>query len=84
LHIAHCAWPSAPGSFDRRRDRELAIEVGDDDVIDRLTKIVQHDWKNSNTLDLTDEGLLAEFDDHKTKGADELALNDDHGKHKVA
>jgi hypothetical protein len=24
---------------------------------------------------LTDEGLLAEFEDHKTKGAEELALH---------
>jgi cardiolipin synthase A/B len=72
----------APGSFDSRR--ELAIEVRDEDVIDRLTKIAHHDWENSHPLDLTDEGLLAEFDDHKVKGTEELALHDDHGKHKVA
>jgi cardiolipin synthase A/B len=72
----------APGSFDSRR--ELAIQVHDDEVIDRLTKIAHHDWEHSHPLDLTDEGLLAEFKDHKAKGADELALHDDHGKHKVA
>jgi len=72
----------APGSFDSRR--ELAIEVRDEDVINRLTKIAHHDWENSHPLDLTDEGLLAEFDDHKVKGTEELALHDDHGKHKVA
>jgi len=72
----------APGSFDTRR--ELAIEVRDEDVIKRLSKIVHHDWENSHPLDLTDEGLLAEFADHKAKGAEELALHDDHGKHKVA
>src|SRR5271166_3549121 len=61
----------APGSFDSRR--ELAIEVRDDDVVERLTKIAHHDWENSHPLDLTDEGLLAEFENHKTKGTEELA-----------
>ncbi|MGZ3778425.1 MAG: phospholipase D-like domain-containing protein, partial [Mucilaginibacter sp.] len=45
----------APGSFDHRR--ELAIEVHDEDIIERLQKIAHHDWKNSHTLDLSDEGL---------------------------
>ena len=72
----------APGSFDSRR--ELAIEVRDADVIARLTKVAHHDWENSHPLDLTDDGLLAEFKDHKMKETDQLALNDDHGKHKVA
>jgi phosphatidylserine/phosphatidylglycerophosphate/cardiolipin synthase-like enzyme len=65
----------APGSFDTRR--ELAIEVRDDSVVDRLTKIAHHDWEHSNPLDLTDEGLLAEFDKHKMKGTEELALHSD-------
>jgi len=72
----------APGSFDSRR--ELAIEVQDDDVIKRLTKIAHHDWEHSHPLDLTDEGLLAEFGDHKMKGTEELALHNDHKKHRVA
>jgi len=72
----------APGSFDSRR--ELAIEVRDEDVIEHLTKITHHDWKNSHPLDLTDEGLLAEFGDHKTKGTEELALHDHNGKQEVA
>src|SRR5580700_224665 len=62
----------APGSFDSRR--ELAIEVRDDEVLERRTTTARHDWENSHRLDLTDEGLLAEFEDHKTKGAEELAL----------
>lgn len=70
----------APGSFDSRR--ELAIEVRDEDVVERLSKVAHHDWENSHPLDLTDEGLLAEFEDHKTKGVEELALHN--GKHKVA
>jgi len=62
----------APGSFDSRR--ELAIEVDDEHVIKRLSKIAHHDWEHSHPLDLTDEGLLEEFEEHKTKGAEELAL----------
>jgi cardiolipin synthase len=62
----------APGSFDSRR--ELAIEVDDEHVIKRLSKIAHHDWEHSHPLDLTDEGLLEEFKEHKTKGVEELAL----------
>ena len=61
----------------------MSIEVRDHDVIDRLTKVAHHDWEHSHTLDLTDKGLLAEFDKHQTKGTEELALHD-HEKHKVA
>ncbi len=63
----------APGSFDTRR--ELAIEVGDDDVVGRLAKIAHHDWEHSRPLDLTDEGLLAEFEKHKMSETEELALS---------
>jgi cardiolipin synthase len=62
----------APGSFDSRR--ELAIEVDDEHVIKHLSKIAHHDWEHSHALDLTDEGLLEEFKEHKAKGAEELAL----------
>jgi hypothetical protein len=62
----------------------LAIQVSDHDVIERLAKIAHHDWENSHPLDLTDEGLLAEFGDHKMEEGERLALNDDHKKHKVA
>jgi phosphatidylserine/phosphatidylglycerophosphate/cardiolipin synthase-like enzyme len=72
----------APGSFDSRR--ELAIEVRDDDVIERLAQVVHHDWEHSHPMDLTDKGLLAEFEAHKTKGTEELALQCKHDKHKVA
>ena len=66
----------APGSFDSRR--ELAIEVHDDDVVERLHTIVHHDWKNSHPLDLTDAGLLADLEDRL--GAADLALHTDHKK----
>jgi cardiolipin synthase A/B len=48
-----------PGSFDSRR--ELAIEVDDAHVIERLQKIVHHDWKESCALDLSDKGLLKDL-----------------------
>jgi cardiolipin synthase A/B len=62
----------APGSFDSRR--ELAIEVRDQEVIDRLHKVVHHDWEHSQALDLTDEGLLADLED-RAEAAD-LALHE--------
>jgi cardiolipin synthase len=62
----------APGSFDDRR--ELAIEFGDDDIVERLQKIAHHDWKHSHPLDLSDEGLLEDLED-RVKGAEhKLAL----------
>ena len=65
----------APGSFDSRR--ELAIEVHDDDIVDRLHKIVHEDWKNSHPLDLTDEGLLAQLQDKDDDIAEDLAIEDE-------
>jgi phosphatidylserine/phosphatidylglycerophosphate/cardiolipin synthase-like enzyme len=63
-----------PGSFDSRR--ELAIEVRDRDIVERLQRVAHHDWENSHPIDLTDEGLMADLEDRK-KSADSLAL---HGK----
>jgi len=65
----------APGSFDSRR--ELAIEVHDDDIVDRLHKIVHDDWENSHPLDLTDEGLLAQLEDKDDHIAEDLAIEDE-------
>jgi cardiolipin synthase A/B len=53
----------APGSFDSRR--ELAIEVRDEDVIDRIAKVVHHDWENSHAIDLTDEGLISDLGEER-------------------
>ena len=61
-----------PGSFDSRR--ELAIEVRDDDIVERLQKVAHHDWENSHPIDLTDAGLLADLEDRK-EGAESLALH---------
>jgi cardiolipin synthase A/B len=62
----------APGSFDSRR--ELAIEVHKDELVQRLQKVVHHDWKHSYPLDLSNEGLLEEMTDHQIDAAQELAL----------
>jgi cardiolipin synthase A/B len=49
----------APGSFDSRR--ELAIEVRDEHIINRISKTLEDDWENSHAMDLSDEGLLREL-----------------------
>ena len=55
----------APGSFDSRR--ELAIVVHDEAVVKRLQEFVSHDWAHSHSLDLSDEGLLADLADEKRR-----------------
>ena len=59
-----------PGSFDSRR--ELAIEVCDDDIVERLDQVARGDWANSHPLDLTDAGLLSDLE--SCEGVDRLAL----------
>ena len=71
----------APGSFDGRR--ELAIEVRDDAIVERLHKIAHEDWNNSHPLDLSDDGLLDDLHrrgkgDAKTDAADLLVLGKNH------
>ena len=63
----------AAGSLDGRR--ELAIEVHDDDVVERLHKVVQHDWEHSHPLDLSDEGLVADLEDRIGGSARLLGLD---------
>jgi cardiolipin synthase A/B len=72
----------APGTFESRR--ELAIEVRDENVLARLHGIVHHDWENSHPLDLTDEGLEADMEEHHKEGAEQLALHGNHEKKKHA
>jgi cardiolipin synthase len=62
----------APGTFDSRR--ELAIEVDDPAVIERLQRIFHADWENSKPLDLSDEGLLSELQDYDENVGEELAI----------
>ena len=66
----------APGSFDDRR--ELAIEVQDDDIVDRLHSVVRHDWEHSFPLDLTDAGLFTDLEEHGQGGSEKLVLRTDH------
>jgi cardiolipin synthase A/B len=70
----------APGSFDDRR--ELAIEFGDDDIIDRLEKTAHHDWKHSHPLDLSDEGLMDDLDDRKGAAEQLVLVSEKKGKKK--
>lgn len=56
----------APGSFNSRR--ELAIEVRDEEVVDRVHKVVRYDWEHSQPIDLSDEGLLADLGEERGKG----------------
>jgi cardiolipin synthase len=69
-----------PGSFDHRR--ELAIEVHDVDVIERLQQIARLDWENSHTMDLSDGGLLEDLEDHGVGGSDKLVLKEEEEKKK--
>jgi cardiolipin synthase A/B len=62
----------APGSFDSRR--ELAIEVRDEHITNRILKVLRHDWENSHPLDLSDEGLLAELEQYDPNVREDLAL----------
>jgi cardiolipin synthase A/B len=63
----------AAGSLDGRR--ELAIEVRDEEVVDRLHKIARHDWEHSHPLDLSDEGLLADLEDRIEGSAEMLGID---------
>jgi cardiolipin synthase len=62
----------AAGSLDDRR--ELAIEVRDDHIVDRLYQTAQHDWEHSHPLDLSDEGLLADLQDRIEDSGELLGL----------
>jgi phosphatidylserine/phosphatidylglycerophosphate/cardiolipin synthase-like enzyme len=74
------------GSFDHRR--ELAIEVHDPPVIERLQKIAHFDWENSHPLDLSDDGLIDDLESMGTIGVKKLVLDEKtpsekhHHKHK--
>ena len=63
----------APGSLDGRR--ELAIEVRDRPVIERLQEIAHHDWRHSDAVDLSDEGLRKDIGNL----AGEVLIFDDKG-----
>jgi cardiolipin synthase A/B len=62
----------APGSFDERR--ELAIEVSDDPVVERLEHTFRHDWDHSHRIDLSDQGIIKEMESHGRRDYGSLAL----------
>jgi len=68
----------APGSFDSRR--ELAIEVRDAAVVERLHAIAKRDKENSHPLDLSDDGLMADLANRVEDAAEKLAIADRGGK----
>jgi cardiolipin synthase A/B len=61
-----------PGSFDERR--ELATETEAHHVVKRLVEMTRHDWKHSEPLDLTDEGIRADMEKHGAEGGERLAV----------
>jgi cardiolipin synthase len=69
----------APGSFDGRR--ELAIEVRDDEVVERLDKVARRDWNHSHPLDLSEGGILSDLGD-RAEIAEKLALNGSRAREK--
>jgi cardiolipin synthase len=60
------------GSFDERR--ELAIEVMERPIIERLHEISHRDWNHSYPLDLSDEGLYKDLENIAEEGSEKLAL----------
>lgn len=52
------------GSFDKRRD--LAIEVNDEALVERLRSVTHDDWKQSKPLDLSDERIVSDLERHHT------------------
>ena len=62
-----------PGSFDDRR--ELAIEVNDTEIVERLHEIAQFDWENSHRLDLTDAGLFEDLEFRGEGGSEKFVLD---------
>ncbi|MBS1730762.1 MAG: phospholipase [Bacteroidetes bacterium] len=69
----------SPGSFDHRR--ELAIEVHDSTIIERMKEIAHHDWKHSHPLDLSDQGLLDDMDGIDDAGIEKLVIQKDDKHH---
>lgn len=63
------------GSFNERR--ELAIELNDDEAIDRLHEVIKSDWENSRPMDLSNQGLLDDLKSRIESAEELLALNPD-------
>jgi phosphatidylserine/phosphatidylglycerophosphate/cardiolipin synthase-like enzyme len=73
----------SPGSFDHRRELAIAVTDHDHQLLTRLNDVAHHDWKHSEPMDLTDEGLLADLARRDPREVDQLALHE-HGEHEPA
>jgi cardiolipin synthase len=63
----------SPGSFDDRR--ELAIETASGHVLKRLLHTIEHDWKRSRKLPLSDQAVQADLEGHGVEDLGRLALD---------
>jgi hypothetical protein len=46
-------------------------------IMKRLNEVAQHDWKHSEPVDLTDDGLLHDLSSRDRHEVDQLALHHD-------
>ena len=60
-------------------NRDLGIEVRDENIVDRLNKVAEHDWQHSHPLDLSDAGLLADLEGRVEGSAEILAIDTKRG-----
>ena len=65
----------AAGSLDSRR--ELAIEIHDDHIVERLHEIAHDDWKHAHAFDLSDAGLAVDLEARVDGSSELLALEPD-------
>jgi len=61
------------GSFDERR--ELAIEIANEKILERLREIEHKDWKHSYPLDLSDKGIYEDLENRGEGGSEKLVLD---------
>lgn len=59
-------------SFDGRRD--LAIEMHDEAVLNRMHHVARQDWEHSHPLDPSDAGLRADLEGKAEGIAERLAI----------
>jgi cardiolipin synthase A/B len=71
----------SPGSFDHRRELAIRVDESDHGLLKRLNEVAHHDWKNSEPMDLTDAGLLADLARRDPHEIDQLALHEEGLEH---
>lgn len=65
----------SPGSFDDRR--ELAIEVRDEPILERMRHVLRHDWKHSHRIDLSEAGVIRDLERHERQDLESVALHEE-------